>query len=532
MKTVKYYPLFLIITILILSFVSCEYFRIMSYEEWVEFKTGSGPSTYKFPPNTVFVGYNDNTTDADGSMERPFNSINFAIIKAQEGLNTIGNGSGMVAVCSNSTYTESVSPKSSISIIGGFTTDWKKGDKTLISVTGDEAFFIDSVTDVVISGFSILVNSQNSVDSSIAMEGSSGVYIRDCEIILPSNVSLESYGIYIDMTSDQSVTIENCTIDISGSAGQSSTGIYVNNSSNNLNIRNNKIYNSADVAVNENIGISISSGFAPHIDNNIVTINKSDSNSAMYGISINLSNSTYSSQCNNNRIALSGKGSMFGIYVIGDAEFMITNNCIYIDITYDSQTYNYYGIYADSATAPKIYNNMVYIYPNSNLSTNIAAMVYFSMGTSSAEIANNILYFDNTSSLTTPMSVTAIYAGNGSFIPGNLRNNIFYIEPDTSTDQFAAYYKAGAPVVIVDYNSDLTVDVSASSFRFISDLNNKFLDPIIDHPDYQYNDPDWMRPGASSVYRSGYNLTLDGYSFPDINGVPRGSTWSVGPYQE
>ncbi len=57
---------------------SCEYFRMMSYDEWIEFKTGDQEPIPVFPPNTIFVAATLDTsgdTTADGSMARPYHYI-------------------------------------------------------------------------------------------------------------------------------------------------------------------------------------------------------------------------------------------------------------------------------------------------------------------------------------------------------------------------------------------------------------------------------------------------------------------------
>lgn len=208
----------------------------------------------------IFVSaYTGDDLSGDGSMKKPYKTINFAVNKAVETSNRYG-----VSV-SAGVYEESVNIISGIKLKGGYSVingvpDWFNSNVSDREKTTYK-------TEILSSGqFAVMINGETSaipIDRNSIIEG----FVLSSSIN-STNTYTESCGIYI---TGASPTISACTIYGGGIGSESSTSIFVDNSSDPL-LKDSVVNINADSKAVWNSGIKVTGGSKCSIINNDIDL--------------------------------------------------------------------------------------------------------------------------------------------------------------------------------------------------------------------------------------------------------------------
>jgi len=231
--------------------------------------------------NEIYV-HNGYYAFRDGSAERPYGTIQYAINLAEEG-DTIYVFGG--------TYNETLVINKKIILMGGI-----DNVDTIICRNARHKYTVEITADYVrLEGFNV---SEAGNSNRVAL-----IYIRSNGVIIQRNNITQSstYGVYLDSSDDN--TIGNNVIN-------NTKGVYLSSSNNNV-IHSNKISNCSEAAIY----------MTPLDSNNIIYNNNFSYNK--YGI--------YALDCSNGNISnnILNYNSLDGIKLQAGSDIVIANNIIY-----------------------------------------------------------------------------------------------------------------------------------------------------------------------------------------------------------
>jgi hypothetical protein len=366
--------------------------------------------------------------------------------------------------------------------------------------------------------------SYSSVETSTALSGTQGIYNSSAKDVVISHCCIISTGLNSDgfygfsmgiVNSSSTTTIQNNAILASAGGPLSMFGISLGTRAISENASTSIITENTIISKPNGFGgsgsVYWSSQSSSLIANNIISMPTSFMN--QYGLYFSSSNCIVAGNVINMGKSTSG-GSMYGIYSTGSNYPLLINNTI-AGGSCKSSSENEYDIYVASGS-PILINNGLF----SKESTYESYGVYFDSSSIKPQKLLNNAYFDFTTALYAPRSTTSVY---------------YVLSPSQFTTS-----RTGLDTEDMSGNVGGTIGVSDDTW-----------DPSTIFTDYT-NDDFTLSPSAnSSITTGGFVLDsakLDSYmastgadfSFTgeqimdilskDMNGTPRGSSWSIGAY--
>ncbi len=502
---------------LVILISGCEYFRVMSYDELVQFKSGEDkPTEFVFPENTVFVAPHGRA-NAAGTKEDPFLSINEAISSAETMMNASGGSSGFVAV--HADVFMPLIPKTNISVFGGFDSSFKYiVGKSSVTVTSGSAVNASAVNFVTIANFTFKT-SDTTAGATVAVSGSN-ITFENTEIYAPNN---DAMGIGIEVNSSL-IIINRSTVYLGVSGGTGiSGGIYLNGSNSGSRISNSKI-SYIDNQDGEIYGISINGGTMPGIVNNRIILQTEVDDCT--GIVITNTN-IYAddSMIDRNRISLTGDGGLSAVSITNTTDnpnYLVSNNCIYINKRSASNPLQIEALTISGSGS--VLNNTIYV--NNNYNCSSSYFVFYEDATDDGyqrEISNNIFYYK--SDMTTDMTAIKV-----NYMVNYVSNNDFNYS-GTYPGYFRLYHNSfnNDNVYWNNNPSGTQISVINGGRLSMSVFKNLFVNPGFASVDPEFNSSaNWMKPSSSSILSGG--KSFNSYNH-DINGKTRSSPWSIGAFE-
>jgi len=537
--------------VLVIGF-SCEYFKLMSYNEWKQFieSAGSDDLAPVFPENTIFVASQSTLPDTtpDGTMNNPFSTISEAIDSASY---FSASSTPILIAVQTGDYTENITLISNISIYGGYGTGWRQsGEQSHILNSGlaeDWTIYGSNTNNIELYNLYVqFLNSNQGIDSSTINITGSNIKIDKCTVFSDSNSSTgSSNAITISDPNNGPLNISNSTIYLSEnmfSGTDTSTGIKYTGGGE-ISINGNTITTFNDSYRDHNYyGIDIAGsgtgGQNNMIENNEINLGYDyDSDTAVNsitGIHIDLPNAVTSVR--NNRIYTSNARTVYGINLIDNSNttpVLVYNNAVFVYA--GDCTITMPPISINSSANIRLYNNTLYTLFSPLYQ--YASTMFNSTNTNTSlhpDIVNNIFYIEK-NKYDQP-NTTAVNLQNG-ITPERLHNNLFYWKPadgDTSADgtNFIVYNNNNKSVSYKFRETDkMTVYFNNGNYTdFLSSYSNKFSDPFMSTSEIFIN-KNWMKPWNSTIGNEGLNMAFDSYAGMydfDINYTKRGASWTIG----
>ncbi len=506
-----------------LAIAGCEYFKLMSYNEWVEYKEDYFYGGDDFPENAVFVVSISSSVGwiPDGSQEHPYFTIQSAIDNAT----LDGNNKGFVFVQSG-TYNEQVNIKQGFSIFGGYTDNWEPGTvQSVISVnssaSSDAALVASGILEeTIVRGFSIEYNPSASTAQAVYISGSN-IVLRSCTIKAPPNNMMKScvYAYQSDLT------VENCDIILTANVSMSQSGINLTEPHNTSIIFSRINYSTSSDNPGYCTGIYASSANSTYdyiIENNTIVLAGDATADSLTGIKLQGGESN--TFIKRNRISCYKSPSIAIIKTestTGGGLYVYNNDFI----GYHPDSINDF-YFINTSKLLFAYNNTMYMQTVSSIGS-----AYFINCTNASsqfrpKIINNIFYLSGHN-----QGVIYGLSQVDPLVPSAFNNNNFYKNTSSNPSTFMMFKSGSTTIDYSNYTStQMTVlNGTSSSTGKISDFGNIVADPGFNISNYGFADPNSLKPSNSTLKGAAQNLS--GTFTNDINLVNRGSSWTIGAHQ-